>query len=187
MRVTKKFIKRDKNSIDAEAIVDNVLLFILNNRNPFFDKMELIFSDEDRIQTAAEERRAKIHINCYTKDFEEKDLRAVKIHILRLILSTYAMTEQEDELLREVQVNRELMKMGFSDDLFYYLYKNITATKAKNYEDFVKLSVAWMSYHKHDKFYEDFLKKTIDKLHNRKEYQSRFKKDNYLKRIEKAR
>src|SRR3989344_9468719 len=120
------------------------------------------------------------HFNCLNEDERE-----LSIEILRNILLAYAKLEYEEELEQEIKANKDIIKLGFSDDLFYYLYKNIATKKVGNYEDFIRANMAWITYHNRDDFYESFLKKSIDKLHHRKEYQSRFKKQYYVKKLEK--
>ena len=181
MKIIKKFVMREKNFISAEKIFDDALRTTLTIKNPFFDKIEAVFSEEDSLSINKEKREAVFHFNCLNDDERE-----LSIKILRIILLAYAKLEYEEELEQEIKANKDIIKLGFSDDLFYYLYKNIASRRIENYEDFIRANMAWITYHNNDEFYEAFLKKSIDKLHNRKEYQSRFKKQSYVKRLAKV-
>ena len=181
MKIIKKFIKREKNFIIAGKIFDDALTTVLRIKNPFFDKMEAVFSENDSVNINLEKREAAFHFNCLNDDERE-----LSINILRIILLAYAKLEYDDELMQEIKANRDAMKLGFSDDLFYYLYKNIASRNVMNYEDFIRANLTWLTYHNRDEFYEAFLKKTIDKMHHRKEYQSRFKKQHYIKKLAKV-
>ena len=181
MKIIKKFIKREKEFILTEKIFDDALKTVLRIKNPFFDKIEAVFSEKDSININQEKREVIFHFNCLNDDERE-----LSINILRIILLSYAKLEYDDELMQEIKANRDVMRLGFSDDLFYYLYKNIMSKKVINYDDFIRANLAWLTYHNHDEFYETFLKKTIDKIHHRKEYQSRFKKQHYIKKLAKV-
>ena len=181
MKIIKKFIRREEQFLLAERIFDDALKISLRIKNPFFDKMEVVFSEKDAIMINQEKKEVIFHFNCLNDDERE-----LSIKVLRFILLAYAKLEYEEELSQEIKANRDVIKLGFSDDLFYFLYKNLTNKRTENYEDFIRANMAWITYHNRDDFYESFLKKSIDKLHHRKEYQSRFKKQYYVKKLEKV-
>ena len=181
MKIIKKFIRREEQFLLAERIFDDSLKIVLRIKNPFFDKIEAVFSENNSVDINQEKREVVFHFNCLNDDERE-----MSIEILRTILLAYAKLEYEEELEQEIKANKDVIKLGFSDDLFYYLYKNIATKKVGNYEDFIRANVSWITYHDHDEFYESFLKKSIDKLNQRKEYQSRFKKQHYIKKLAKV-
>src|SRR3989344_7415988 len=109
--------------------------------------MEAVFAEKDSVNIDREKREFVFHFNCLNDDERE-----LSINILRIILLAYAKLEYDDESMQEIKANRDVMKLGFSDDLFYYLYKNIASRNVMNYEDFIRANLAWLTYHNRDEF-----------------------------------
>lgn len=175
MRVIKKLVKHDKKTELVSETFDECLMIL----NPYFlsridfslefkDKLDLIFSN------------ACLSLNYNNPFIQNKDKKAIRILILQKLLCLIFRRGYKSmpELIEEVVINREIIRKGYGNDLFYYYYLFLLEyeTHIINTMDiFLKVNVPWLSFSGLDDYYADFFKEMVNRFKQKKEFEVKTK------------
>lgn len=152
--------------------VDNPLLSgaanaALSYVGDILDSLEIRLDRDEYI--LVDGRKAVISISTDNRFVADNDKEGMEILLIRKIISL-----KFSGPLSEILADREIIRLGLADKLFYYYYVLLSSRKAENIEDFIELNIPWISFYPHDKENAKFLKEMAEKhiFGNRKEYEA---------------
>lgn len=124
---------------------------------PFFDTLEISFGEKNSVSIS--DMAATITLNRSDAFLVEKDEKAVRAILLRMAaLAEIKKLMINAPFVEEILANRELIKSGFGEELFYYYYIRLAnEEKTADFEKFLEISIPWLSFCSLDKSYSDFL------------------------------
>ncbi|MFH0832232.1 MAG: hypothetical protein V1900_00720 [Candidatus Aenigmatarchaeota archaeon] len=167
MHVVKKYEKTDDRTRTVFKLFDRIIQFI---DVPYEN---LVFSVGDTNKIEILDFDAAITIDYKDPFVQSCDEKAIKIIILRMLLKANLKKFMDvPEFIEDIIVNRKIAKK-FSDELFYYYYI-IFSEHGKGIEklnDFIGMSLPWLSFHGIDNYSSDFFRETLYKFRYRKEFE----------------
>ncbi|MBI5061146.1 MAG: hypothetical protein HZB67_02430 [Candidatus Aenigmarchaeota archaeon] len=140
-----------------------------------FDRMTFGLSKSgfSKIDNSSAEVFIDTHVIC-------DDEKLVKAYVYSLLISLVCKLEGRhtgNDIIDEIITNREMIRKGFGEELFYYYYLLLHRNeKIDTYHKYVTKSVPWLSFLGFDAHHSDFLREAIDRMKYRKAYQQRAKK-----------
>ena len=170
MRIVKLFRKGylpiDENYCGLNRIaktVSSCFDTVVKNLPPVlkYDCIKLVLDSENGF--SKEEKRITVMLNyndVFVRNRYEKGVRA-------LILQHIMLSHFEDVpgFFRELFSNRQIIKSGFSEDLMFYCFvKLLRARKPRSRNEFLDISLPWLSFYGTDDFYSSILKDMADAL-----------------------
>ena len=175
MRIVKKFIKHDEKSALVSRIFDECLLI---SDSQFLDRIDFYLGKEEKINLILS--NAYISLDYNNPFIQSKDERAIRIIILNKLLHlNFRRSYNLSYPIEDILVNREIIKRGYGDDLFYYYYLFLLEYKTqriKEMEFFLKINTTWLSFFPSDNYYSAFLRKMINSFKYRKQFVNKTKK-----------
>ncbi len=150
-----------------DAFVSNIANAVVPYGN-FLDSLEVTLGNDDYI--LSDGKRAVISISKNNYFVIENDKKGIEILLLKRILSL-----KFSGPLSEILADREIIKFGLSEKLFYYYYVLLSLTRKINgIEDFVQINIPWLSFYPYDKENSKILHELEGKhtLNYRKEFQA---------------
>ncbi|MBI5347183.1 MAG: hypothetical protein HZB66_01090 [Candidatus Aenigmarchaeota archaeon] len=177
MRVVKRF-QKDLEHIDLiSGIFDQVIRKFYYNL--FIDRIEFILSDKNGFEIG--DRSAKIFLNAndnFVRVGDQRAIRALILHQIAHIIVRQKGMETDQHHIEDVLANKELIKNGFSDDLFYYYYQQlIKKPEIKSFHEYLEINVPWLSF-MHGKRHHDsmFLLKLARQIQHPSTFHTKGKK-----------
>ncbi len=147
MRVVKRF-QKDIEHIDlVSEVFDQIIRKFYYNL--FVDRIEFIVGDKNSYEL--KDRTAKIFLDAndeFVRSGDKRAVRALILHHLAHIIVKQRGMETDHHHIEDVLANREVIKNGFSDDLFYYYYQQLTRKQdIKSFKEYLDINVPWISFH----------------------------------------
>mgnify|MGYP001570356439 CR=1 FL=1 len=104
-------------------------------------------------------KKAVISISTDNRFVADNDKEGMEILLIKKIISL-----RFSGPLSEILADREIIRLGLADRLFYYYYVLLSShRKIENIEDFIELNIPWISFYPHDKENAKFLKEMVEK------------------------
>ncbi len=171
MKIVKSFdTKRFKLLSDA---IDST---ITEMGHPWhFDRMVFFLSKSEFAK--ADEESAAIFIDIKSVDDDERFVKAYIHRLLTYLACSLRGSLTGNDIIDCIITNREVIRKGLGDELFYYYYISLNRKKkAGGYGEFIHMNIPWISFAGSDAHYSDFLRESVDRMKYRKAFQQRAKK-----------
>ena len=142
--------------------VDNPLLSgaanaALSYVGDILDSLEIRLDRDEYI--LVDGRKAVISISTDNRFVADNDKEGMEILLIKKIISL-----RFSGPLSELLADREIIRLGLADRLFYYYYVLLSShRKIENIEDFIELNIPWISFYPSDKENAKFLKEMTEK------------------------
>ena len=158
MIVAKNFVRDDRTELVSQ-VFDK---FIMSQELHLpFERIEL--NIRDTTVSVVEDQSALVCIDYNDPVVIEKDKKGVKMLVYRELFRLMFKFDIPRPI-EDVIIDRELIKRGFGEDLFYLYYVGMMNKKHATLEDYINLNIPWISFSRHDKHNSDFMKRLAKKL-----------------------
>lgn len=123
--------------------------------------------------------------NLFFSTNDKKGIEGLLVIKLYAVLRKMKNKNFKEETIEAIATNREAIKDGFADHVFYVLYVSLLHKKryVEKFDEFLKINSSWLSFWKLDEFYYETLKRLANtfKIPLYKKYEW----DTQLKNLEK--
>lgn len=171
-----RIVKKLGNNKHLSKIFDEVLSKTWYRL--FVERLEFILSNSHGFELDG--RTAKIFFDKNDECLKNNDariMRAIIAHQFFHIIMRLRGISSKHHLVEDVIVNREMVKHGFKDDIFYYMYNWLIKKKhVSNFEDYLMLHVPWLSFHTIDEHTKRFLRNLINHINFPKSFHEKSKR-----------
>lgn len=172
MHVVKLFDTK-KFSLLSKAI-DRIILEL--NHPWRFDRMVFILDNNNFFEVREETVDIHLDYNIIYHD-DERYIKTSIVRILFSLINTLSENSSGIKIIDEILANREMVKRGFGDDLFYYYYLKFSEkTDINTFENYIDVNIPCLSLEGYD---AQVLKEMTDRLsplQYRKAFQRKAKK-----------
>ena len=161
--------KLEKDGVSR--LILNTLGMSIRKIEPFYNVLEIGFGDKNSVKIS--DSAISISIDKSNAFLMEKDEKAIKAIVLKLVaLAEAKRLGISVPFVEEIVSNRELIKDGCGDELFYYYYLQLSNDeKEADFEKFLEISIPWLSFATLDASHSDFLFDLSKTFNYRKEYE----------------
>lgn len=162
MKIVKKFV-RDENT----ELVSHIFNKVITSQDYHlpFEALELNIGDSDI--SSVEDCTAAICLDHNNPFVVEKDRKGLDI-IIRRELFRLMFKMDVPKAIEDVIIDRELVKRGFGNDIFYMHYTYVMKSRVSSLDDFIQVNLPWIAFHGYDKHDSEFLKKLVAKISKKK-------------------
>jgi len=157
MIIAKKFSRDDRTEFVSE-IFDKL---VRSDLHLPFDRIEL--NIRDTTVSVVEDQSAVVCIDYNSPVVAEKDRRGTTMLIYRELFRLMFKFDTP-KIVEDVIIDKELVKRGFGDDLFYLYYITMMNKRHVTLKDHIELNLPWIVFNKNDKYNSDFMKRLAKKL-----------------------
>ena len=155
MKIVKKLIRKDDTTDFASYVFDKVLLSLdIPLRTDILE-----FMVRDTTSVLLNDDKAVINLDYDNVFLKESDERAVRTILTRQMYRIFFLERSRGS---ELDVNKEMIKNGHYDDLFYLYYSCISRTKHPTKEEAEFLSASLSTFDNRDD--NMFLKNALDNV-----------------------
>lgn len=156
----------------VSRLILNTLGMSIRKIEPFYDVLEIGFGDRNSVKIS--DSAISISIDKSNAFLMEKDEKAIKAIVLKLVaLAEAKRLGINVPFVEEIVSNRELIKEGCGDELFYYYYLQLSNDeKDADFEKFLEISIPWLSFAALDASHSSFLLDLSKTFNYSKEYES---------------
>lgn len=175
MKVVKRAITDDRKTRIMFDIFDSII-----TRLEYPWKMERIeFLINDKNSVFVGENMARITTNYNDNIIEDMDKKAMFAMILHglyhiIIRDKYRLSDLEAQIphfVEDVITNREMIKHGHDDFVFYLSYLYLIRKKhVADIEDYLDINVPWLSFYKLDEYNSKYLKELLVKIKDKEKF-----------------
>ncbi|MEM7819784.1 MAG: hypothetical protein QXD48_03065 [Candidatus Aenigmatarchaeota archaeon] len=175
MRIIKKFVENDEKI----KLISNIFDSIIKNFDfiQHFDSLEFHVRDKNIVKLY--NNTALISIDYNNEIIQDRDERAIRSMILHQLYHLIIKRRYQIDmphLIEDILINREMIKDGYGDDVFYIYYIYLIKKKEVDFNDFIIINIPWLSFYRFDKYNSEYLKDMIKRIKYKKEYEERTKK-----------
>ncbi len=148
---------------DRTQLVSDVFDKFLRSRELHlpFEKIEL--NIRDTTTSIVEDDNALVCIDYNSPVVAEKDKKGVSMLVYRELFRLMFKFDLPRSV-EDVIIDKELVKRGFGDGLFYLYYVSMMNKNHVTIEDYINLNIPWIVFNKQDPYNSDFMKKLAKKL-----------------------
>ncbi|MBI2075764.1 MAG: hypothetical protein HYT72_00760 [Candidatus Aenigmarchaeota archaeon] len=156
----------------VSRLILDTLAMSVRKIEPFYDTLEISFGGKNSVRIT--DSAVFISLDKSNDFLMERDEKAIKALVLKLVaLAGTRRLAINVPFLEEILSDRELIKDGFGDELFYYYYLSLAnAEKSAGFEKFLEISIPWLSFAGLDDSYSSFLFNLSKIFNYRKEFES---------------
>ncbi len=172
MRVVKKI----QGHKILSKVFDEVLFKLWHKL--FLSRLEIILTNYHGYEING--RTARIFFDKneeYLKNEDERGIKAILAHQFFHIILRLRGFSTKHHLIEDVMANREAIKHGFGNELFYHMYNTLIKKKnVKSFEEYLFLHVPWLSFHTIDEHAKNFLRDLLRHVNYPKSFDTKSKK-----------
>jgi hypothetical protein len=177
MRIVKKSDIGDEKARMVFDIFDKILMKL---GYPWkYDVLGLAINEKTSVFVADSKITITLDYNdSLIQEMDKKGIASLILHSLYHVITKdkYNLAEMP-HFIEDVLINREMIKDGYDDYVFYSSYLFLLRKKhVSSLEDYLMVNIPWLSFHGMNDYNSEFLKNMLLRIKNMEHYRDRARK-----------